>query len=361
MQSGQSHPQFHQDFQVAPQPSSPSTDTYRTKLHQLDTTAQSLKGEKASLELQLQQLIQKIFANDAEIRHTMENLGNQLFRDQRTERQAAFIASTLANENVIEGIFYQMQANPQLMRAINNLAKEQGTLQDNNLVAAAIMTELTGNTFAFGHKVSLNVIEYEKNKKDSFAGLAAPFNGYTYSPTPTMPPFVDPGLPGPSAVTSRAASVVVMTGNPDTGNPASPAALSIKSENDSIATPAGTKAHLAALAAAAAEGAKAQQPESVVAPGSVGGITKSGTVAHGISSLQRSFPGLLESIQTATPNASAKANNKRTRELISLSPHEDASSETSETPNHRGAAKKNRANKEPGKPLHFFSIRPCRY
>ena len=285
MSSDPSQLQLQQYDQLPSQQDPSNTDTLRVELHQLDTSAQTLKAEKAVLEKRLQEIREKIFANDNLIRHTMENLGSELFRDQRAERQSTFKSSTIENENVIEGIFNQMQGSPQLTSAIHAVVKEQGSVQDNNMVAAAIMLELTGNTFQFGHDVAVQVCEFGKARNAALAAMVEPpiEPGHPYFDPSTL--LVDPAMLGEVTGEDRDSSVVQL------GDSRDPSVIpfmspSVKSEANSIATPY----NVAALNTTPGNIAAS------VEPGSPGQAPQANIVAHGMNSLQKSFPGLLESI-----------------------------------------------------------------
>ncbi|EXJ58050.1 hypothetical protein A1O7_05473 [Cladophialophora yegresii CBS 114405] len=319
-----------------------NTDAFRGELHHLDITAQSLRAEKAALLRKLQAVREKIFANDNHIRHTMENLSSELFRSQRVERQSEFQTSMLNNDHFIEAMYYQMQAQPQLLKAVHAVTKEEGTLQDNNLIAAAIMTELTGNTFQFGHDVAARVTEFEKAKNESLAAMGEPlFDGTNAFVDPTLA-ITDPALDDGAAQSARDPSVLPL----EEARDASIAALvspSVKSEAASIATPLNVSNGFPDLTAAALTNTPGNIASSIETT-PIRREPRASVVAHGMTNLQKSFPGLLESIAPAAspphpkPAVAAVAG-RRGRDSVELN--------DSPSPNHVRVAKKLKTDKEP--------------
>ncbi|ETI27456.1 hypothetical protein G647_09646 [Cladophialophora carrionii CBS 160.54] len=332
------HPLPHLPLQQSPS----NTDAFRGELHHLDITAQSLRAEKAALLTRLQVVREKIFANDNHIRRTMENLSSELFRSQRAERQPEFQARLLNNDNFIEGMYYQMQAQPQLLKAIHAVTKEEGTVQDNNLIAAAIMTELTGNTFQFGHDVAARVTEFEKAKNESLAVMGQPvFDGVNAFVDPTFA-VTDPALEDGAALAIQGPSASPLGSARDMSIVAlmSP---SVKSEGASIATPFNVANSLPDLTAAALTNTPANVALSIETT-PVRQSPRATVVAQGMTSLQKSFPGLLESIGPANSpprprSAVAAMAGKRGRE--SVEPNDSPS------PSVLRVAKKPKNDKEP--------------
>jgi hypothetical protein len=336
----QVHHQHHLPLQQSPS----NTDAFRGELHHLDITAQSLRREKAALLSKLQVVREKIFANDNQIRRTMENLSSELFRSQRAERQSEFQASMLDNDNFIEGMYYQVQAQPQLLKAINAITKEEGTLQDNNLVAAAIMTELSGNTFQFGHDVAGRVTDFEKAKNESLATMGQPvIDGINAFVDPALA-ITDPALVNGAAQAIRDPSVLALGGGRD---PSIIALMSpsVKSEAASIATPFNVANSLPDLTAAALTNMHGKMAASIETTPNRRS-PRANVVAHGMTSIQKSFPGLLESIGPATspprpkPAVAAVAG-KRRRESVEVN--------DSPSPSLLRINKKIKTDKEPGK------------
>ncbi len=337
--------ELQQQDPTHPQPTpTDNTDTLRTQLCDLDIIAQQLKTEKAAVENTLIKIRAKIFANDSQIRRTMEGLSGELYRNQRLERQRAFQPSTVENDNFIEGMYYQMHNKPQLMKAIHAIVKEEGTLADSNLVASAVMTELTGDTFNFGHEVAVRVVAFEKKKNEELANMA--------QPTFDVPnPYVDPTMAVADttmddAVTDvdRDSSVIALGGDRDP-SVISLMSHSIKSEHGSIATPYTVANGLSDLTAAAMNN-PIRSVAGSVEPASVRQSPRATVVARGMTNIQKSFPGLLESISTDSPSLP----NTRLRAATGKRGRESVDTDRSPTPAGLRATKKNKTDKEPGKP-----------
>jgi hypothetical protein len=259
-------------------------DSLRIDLHHLDITAQTLKAEKVALERQLAIVRKKIIANDNQIRRTMKTLDKSLFDEQRSERQGTFMSSTTEDDNVIEGLWKQMQLSPLLQNAIDKVVKEEGGIQENSIIGQAIMTELTGNTFQFFHDVATRVSVFDPNKGVEEDLPIVPPTGLV--PVDAIEPAN--GLMDIDADTraDREGSVIPLKDISTTVNLGSP---SVKSEANSIATPSNVANTLPALTTAAMAGSPAS-PTS-------GGPTPS-VVARGLNALQGQFPGLLDSINS---------------------------------------------------------------
>ena len=330
-----------------------NTETLRTQLCDLDIIAQQLKAEKAVVEIKLQEIRAKIFANDSQIRHIMESLSSELYRTQRTERQRAFQPTTTDNDNFIEGMYYQMHNQPQLMRAIRAIVKEEGTLADNNLVAAAVMTELTGNTFQFGHEVAVRVVAFEKKKNEELANMAQPTfhadNPYADLTIAVADATMD------DAVTDadRDSSVVALDSDRDLSI-ISLTSHSIKSENGSIATPYNVATSLPNLTTAATNNTRNGSVAASVETTSVRQSPRATVVARGMTNIQKSFPGLLESINTDTPSPP----NTRLRAAAGKRGRESVDEDRSPTPALARAGKKAKTDKEPGKSDLLLSVTP---
>lgn len=331
----------------------PDTETLRSNLHRLDLVAQSLKVEKATLENKLKIVKEKIVANDSEIRSTMDSLGKQLFQEQRSERQPDFCRSVIEDDNFIEGMYFKMQMTPQLNQAIHNIINDHATNADNNMMAMNILLELTGDTFKFAHDVAARVSEFSHQRN---AGPAN-FNPSTPLPHPirTRTPLVDPALLGPdsaSTIAGPSTALVPAARDPSillsslefAGRDPSIISLnsvSIKSDPDTTHNSFGMANNLSALGAAALQTMPGGVAASVESESPTQTTSQANTIAHGMTSLQKQYPGLLESLNTTPRTRAANANiqGKRGRE---------GEQEPSVSPPNR-AVKKVKMDKDPGK------------
>ena len=321
----------------------------REQLHHLDITAQTLKADKATLEKQLKVVRGRIAANDNRIRRTMKDLDKQLFHDQRAERQPAFQTSILEDENVIEGIWTQMQLSPQLQKATEAIVKEEGTLNDNSIVSSAIMTELTGNTFQFAHDVAARVLEFDPNKGVEASAQPALQSTAQLTADPAFP-FVDPTTGDAINQEARDPSIIAMGDDRDLSviPLLSP---SVKSEAGSIATPYNVANSLPALTAAALNSTPGTVAASVESTPSRQATPRTSTVAHGMNSLRNNFPGLLETL--STPTTRARPTTKRGRESVEV----EVSPSPSPANAVRGSGgKRAKIDKEPGQPIPPTSV-----
>ena len=122
----------------------PTTDTLRQQLITLDSEGQSLKFKRTDLEDQLQSLQKKISENITNIRQKMKELDGALSSEQSAGQQLTFRNSVLNNDDLIDGLCARSQHDVALRIAVHAIANGRGSVDHNNKMAAALMTELAG-------------------------------------------------------------------------------------------------------------------------------------------------------------------------------------------------------------------------
>ncbi|EXJ81015.1 hypothetical protein A1O3_07303 [Capronia epimyces CBS 606.96] len=299
------------------------TGDLRQRLEDLDTEAKSLRTNQAQLEAQLKGIRNRIAANDSVIQGMMKQLDQQAFIDQRAERQSAFRATVLDDDNVVEALRRKAGDEADFKSALLAIVTNRAKHDDNNVVGAALMTELSGDVLPFLHEVATQVLECD-NDIDA-ATLKAPS--------------VDDGE---TAMPSAADEPQRLCSMPPAMSMRSP---SVKSEPSSVQTLPTTaqsmSTTLTAAAAAApaplARGARTQTHSRLVqpigpGPGSrprphaqfravpaAGSESEAPDPAH-MSRAEKNFPGLLGSLlkgqEMLRPKNTPAANLKRARESV---------------------------------------------
>ncbi|KAI1618631.1 hypothetical protein EDD37DRAFT_647422 [Exophiala viscosa] len=284
---------------------SDSTDNLRQQLLSLDTDPRDLRAEKAQLEAELAAIHKKFDADINAIQVKMDEVKRGLSAEKRVARQLAFPQGIINNANIIEGLALQMKHDTGLKIALFALANGRGTVHYINKLAAAIMTELAGETSDFFQTVATRILEVAGTNGDEQA-----FS--TPNLTSTSPTFADDlvatdpdGNPLPQNVAPL--MPLVSYGSP-----------SVKSESDSIMDSFDGQANMRALQEYEANGANltpSPQPEipNRITPAMYRAPVQSNGHASGpstpfpnfpapkvqapaISQLGNKFPGLLESI-----------------------------------------------------------------
>lgn len=142
------------------------TNDLREQIISLDTETRNLRAEKARLEVRLASLQKTITTNVNAIRVKMKEIDKGLFVEQRAERQLAFPQGILTNDNIIEGLSLQMKRDTGLKIALYAVANGQGTIENQNKFAAALMTELAGETSQFFQSIAAKVLEFHGNSAE---------------------------------------------------------------------------------------------------------------------------------------------------------------------------------------------------
>lgn len=331
-----------------PRPHRPlqTPDSLRLQLQQLDTSGQALEAEKARLEDQLSSVRDQIAANDQSIRLIMNDLDKQLFLERRADRQPAFQASIISNDNIIEGLWMQMHQNSGLKDALTNIVNEQGTVADNNLVGQALMTELTGNTFQLIHSVAVRVVEYDPNNVQQSLGAA---NNAQHAVTQSN---IDPALIGTMDPihhqVARMPSVIPLL---------SP---SVKSETDSVRSPlVGPNAMVNltmsnvmspppvpnAISTFHSTNLLESSTGSLATTDELGAMGQGTGASQGMSRLENRFPGFLDYLRSSENMTGGRT---KTTPTATKRPVEAASS-PSPSPVTTRVTKKAKLDKEPGK------------
>ncbi|KIY00557.1 uncharacterized protein Z520_03220 [Fonsecaea multimorphosa CBS 102226] len=315
----------------------PTTKVLREQLHQFEAAAQALQLERDSLEDRLRGVQERINFNDDKIRGIMNELDDRLFKEHRSQSQPDFQRRVIGDDFVIDGICTKMHGNPKLKSAIEAISQNHGTIADNNLLLMAILTELSGEPYYFAHNVALRIVEYNQTKEQQRQKVPVLPSFTSASPAP-----VNPYLPAVEATAAQSPSIRV-------ARDASVVSLlspSIKSESSSSAHPYNGASALPTRAASAL----ASTPglfSSPVATTAIPPADRGSVIAHGMSTLQKSFPGFLETLKKpsttripkappAAADAGATAGAKRGRD-----------DETTPSPGAVKQGKKARLEKEP--------------
>ncbi|OQV06766.1 hypothetical protein CLAIMM_11293 [Cladophialophora immunda] len=259
----------------------PTTRDIREQLHRLEVVAQELQTERTNLEHQLRSVHERTTFNDAQIRHIMAELDERLFKEHRSHSQPDFRRGVIANDIVIDGICAQMRVNPQLKTAVEAISKNSGTVADNNLLLMAILNQLSGDPYHFAHHLALRVVEYDQVKEKERQKLPLLPLVTSDLPASVNPYLIATGAEHASTQAARGPSVIPLL---------SP---SIKSEPNSTANPYNGASTLPNGTASGLD----DNPSRVSALVTAVPLADQGRiVAHGMSTLQKNFPGLLESM-----------------------------------------------------------------
>ncbi|OAG43966.1 hypothetical protein AYO21_01818 [Fonsecaea monophora] len=267
----------------------PTAKDLRQQLHQLSDTAQALQAERIGLEYQLRSVHERTTFNDNQIRRIMNELDQRLFKEHRSQSQPDFQRGVIANDLVIDGICTQMQLNSHLKGAVEAISKNQGTISENNLLLMAVLNELSGDPYHFAHHVAVRLVEYSQVKDQE-------------RQNPPVHPSLTSALPGPidpylaplrPAGAEKGSTRAVRDST----------VISLRSQSPSIKSEDGLSEqdeHAALPTRSASALNDIPGPIPMSAAVTVVPLADQGNiVAHGMSALQKNFPGLLESLSKA--------------------------------------------------------------
>ena len=147
----------------------PTTDTLRQQLITLDSEGQSLKFKRTDLEDQLQSLQKKISENITNIRQKMKELDGALSSEQSAGQQLTFRNSVLNNDDLIDGLCARSQHDVALRIAVHAIANGRGSVDHHNKMAAALMTELAGDLSQIFEPIAIRVQQRNDNDDDDIA------------------------------------------------------------------------------------------------------------------------------------------------------------------------------------------------
>ncbi|OAP59941.1 hypothetical protein AYL99_04943 [Fonsecaea erecta] len=271
-----------------------TTKDIREHLQQLKAVAQTLQAEQRSLVDQLQTVNERMSSNTSQICHVMDNMDNmdeRVVKDHRSQSQPFFQRGIIENDFVMDGICTQMGLRPQLKNAVEAISNDQGTSADKNLLLVAVLTELTGDPYGFAHRVAHRVVQY-RQRHEHIRAKPPPLPNVTSAlpapPTSSLRVLEAPGAGGSTSTPSAAEAAAVVLR--DTSIPLS--SPSVKSET--IASP--PPDYGASILPAPPLGDTPGVTSAPVETSAMRLADPGGVVALGMSTLEKNFPGLLESL-----------------------------------------------------------------
>ncbi len=143
-----------------------TTNSLRQQLITLDREGQSLKLKRTDLEDQLQSLQKKISENITNIRQKMKELDRALGSERSAGQQLTFRNSVLNNDDLVEGLCARSQHDVALRIAVHAIANGRASVDHNNKMAAALMTELAGSLSQILKPIATRIQQRNDNDDD---------------------------------------------------------------------------------------------------------------------------------------------------------------------------------------------------